>query len=324
MKKNNKGGFQNPLTPIIKKIKAMPRQDLIKYGAIVLVGLFVLVIAVRIGIKIVQGAKKGTPVVFTVGAMPLKKEMINQVLSFQGILEGDPQVKVYPSVSGKFQGNAVKEGQYVQANQDMVFINRDIIGSDYRPAPVKSPIAGMVTRLYYIDRGAALSPDRPVAEVANIQDVKVVLNVGEEDLIKVKANQPAKISSIHDPARFLNASVYSVTPFIDRDTLSGSITVRSPNITNTLSLGMSVDIDITIGQKEAFMVPEEAVIMGLDKVYVFVDNGGKAKQVDVKLGYRQETRIEVVGELNEGDQIITDGSFKLSDGAKITIAARQD
>ncbi|MBI4976955.1 MAG: efflux RND transporter periplasmic adaptor subunit [Spirochaetes bacterium] len=287
-------------------------------AAIALIIAAVLLIGFRITSKILSNTKKGAKVTYEVSVTPIKKEEIRDIISIHGVVEGDPQVKVYATVPGKFAYSAVKEGTAVNKDDAIVFLNRDIIGYDYLPAPVRSPINGIVTRIYFIDRGASVSPDRPVAEVANILNMKVVLNVGENDLLTVKPKQKAIIVSLHDNARFINGSVDAVTPFVDRDTFSGTIVIKAENTNRMLTLGMSVNVDIETGVRQTFMVPEKAVLLGQERVYVYRFENGIAKPVTVRRGYAQGMTTEIISEaLNEGDLIVTEGAFKLYDGATI-------
>lgn len=294
-------------------------RKLLKNIVIILLAILAVFAVARIVMKIVQGGRKGERLVFSVGSQVLKKQSVDVLISFEGIVQGDPQVKVYPQVSGKFQGNAVQEGAFVQQGSTLAFINRDIVGADYLYSPVRSPISGMVTKLYFIDKGAAITPDKAIAEVANIQNVKMVISAGQDDLVKVKKDQKAVIRSKGGETNFLEGSVYSVAPFIDSDTLSGGIVIKAVNRNNLMKVGMSVSVDISIGKREMFLVPESSIIMGLDRVYIYVNNDGKARQVEVVRGYTKNEMVEISGDFREGDLLITDGNFKLNNGVSIRI-----
>jgi membrane fusion protein (multidrug efflux system) len=277
------------------------------------------IIAYRFLDFISKSGKKGEETVLTVNSIKIKKEIVSELLTFEGIAEGNPQIKVYPTANGKFQENSVQEGASVEANSTIVLIDRDVVGSHFLPAPVRSPINGVVTKLYYMDRGTYVTLDRPVAEVADTGNIKVPLNIGEEDLVRVKANMPARIYSINDPLRFVTGSVFSVTPFIDKDTLTGSIIIKGANRNNLLTIGMSVGIDVTIGSREMVMVPEEALGMGANVTFVYVNNQNTARKVSVVTGFRKAGSVEIRGDIKEGDEVVTTGSFKLYDGARIRI-----
>ncbi|MCE5300562.1 MAG: efflux RND transporter periplasmic adaptor subunit [Spirochaetia bacterium] len=297
------------------------KNDTIKKIGLWTVIILAAIIVVRIGISLEKSRKKPSDVIFSVNTVKLAKQNITRVMSIQGIVEGDPQVKVYPQVPGKFARNNVSEGQMVNRDDVITYIDRDIVGASYELAPVKAPVSGMVTKLYYIDRGDSVSPQMPVAEIANQDSIKVVFNVGQDDLLKLKKGDRVVISYINDSAISMEGEVVSVPPVVDKDIMAGTVVVKAPNKGRTMKIGMSVNVDISYSQGTAFMVPEKAVLLGDQRSYVYVNKSGTAQSVDVNLDYRLNDTIEITGALAEGDEVITDGSYKLYDGAKVSTAA---
>jgi hypothetical protein len=53
------------------------------------------VIALHVAEKIIQGQGFRRPSTYTVGETALKKLLLEKTVTFHGIAEGDPQVKVY-------------------------------------------------------------------------------------------------------------------------------------------------------------------------------------------------------------------------------------
>ncbi len=259
---------------------------------------------------------------FAVGVQLLKKEMVDISYEFNGILEGDPQVKVYSDITGKFIRNAVSEGGYVNRGGAIAFIDRDIIGQEFQPAMIVSPISGMVKKLYFSDRGAAVNTALPIAEIANTERVKVVVNIGQENIGKIRKGMQARISQVFDSSISIYSSVSSVTPFVDSDTLTGSFEVKAPGV-KSMTIGSSVTVSVVTGKISAFMVPLGAVNMGINEVYVFVNDKGKARKVAVTQGYISRDKVQISGDFKEGDELITDGSFKLSEGSSVKIVGDQ-
>jgi multidrug efflux pump subunit AcrA (membrane-fusion protein) len=284
-----------------------------------LVALVAIVVLVRIQFKLVQGKQKPVETVYNVGTIKLKKELIKETLSVQSIIQGNPQVKVYPNTTGLLINNTVKEGDYVYKDQVISYIDRAIVGSDYQPAPVKAPISGMVIKLYYQDKGANISMQQPLAEIANVGSVKAVVNLGESDLLKVKNGLPATVSSVYSRDVVINSTVNSVTPFVDSDTFSGSAMVLIDNSKGLFKIGMTVNIDIQIGSRTGYFVPESTVLTSRDKTFIFLNDNNKAKEFPVQTGYIKNGFVELIADLKENAEIITDGNFKLSDGARINV-----
>lgn len=287
-----------------------------KKWIIIAISVFLAIVLFQVVRKALKTGAKAGEVVFNVGSMPLAVTDISEIVEARGVAEGDPQVKVYPQVPGKFDSNAVFEGQEIKRDAVLSYINRDMVGFNYQLAPVKSPVSGIVTKLYYVDKGAAVSPQYPIAEVANPDFVKVTLSFGEQELLKVKKDSKAMIEPVYNGGK-LEGSVFSVTPFIDRDTLAGTVIVRAKNQERLLKPGTSVRVKIFTGERKGFMVVENAVLMGEGKTYIYINEAGKAKRVDVKTGYSTDGQVEIMGEIKEGDQLVTEGNFKLNEGAKI-------
>ena len=107
----------------------------------------------------------------------------------------------------------------------------------------------------------------------------------------------------------------SVPPVVDKDIMAGTVVAKAANKGKILKIGMSVNVDILTENKESYVVPEKAVLLGEDGAYVYVNRNGKASQVKVITGFRINDNIEVDGLLADGDNVITDGNFRLFEGA---------
>ena len=297
----------------------MDKENLMNTVKLVLIGIGAIIF-IRVSAGIANGIKKPKDIVYNVNTVKLEKQKVPHVLGVQGILEGDPQVKVYPQVPGKFARNNVVEGAAVNRNDVISYIDRDMVGQTFELAPVKAPIDGIVTKLYYIDKGDAVGPQMPVAEVANQDNVKVVFNLGQDDLLKVKKGQKATIFYTNDQAFSVEGAVYSVPPVIDTDIMAGTVVVKAPNKAKTMKIGMSVNVEILTEEKESYMVPEKSVLLGESESYVYLVKDNKAVQQKVNTGYRTNDMIEIDGPFADGDEVVTDGNFKLYDGAAVSLA----
>ena len=109
----------------------------------------------------------------------------------------------------------------------------------------------------------------------------------------------------------------SVQPVVDKDIMAGTVVVKAANKGKPLKIGMSVNVDVLTEEKESYLVPERAVLLGESGAYVYVNKDGKALQVKVNTGYRLGDKIEIEGPLADGDSVVVDGNFRLSDGVTV-------
>src|SRR5208283_3226962 len=82
----------------------------------------------RIVNKYIDNSRKVPPIAYQVNSIFLQKVPLTMIVSGEGIVQGDPQILVYPDVPGKFQYNTVKEGSFVAYNQAISYLDRDIVG----------------------------------------------------------------------------------------------------------------------------------------------------------------------------------------------------
>jgi len=293
-----------------KKIKGIGLWTVIVLGILILISVV---------FSIFKGAKRFKENVYNVTAVKLVKQKVPHILSYQSIIEGDPQIKVYSQVPGKFVKNAVLEGDTINREGIIAYIDRDMVGFKYELAPVKSPISGIVTKLYFMDRGDSVNPQIPVAEVANDENIKVVINVGQGDLLKIKKGQKAVISYTTDSAVMMEGEVVSVPPVIDKDIMAGTVVVKAVNKARTMKIGVSANVDIILEEGESYIVPERAILLAEDYSFVFLNKNGVAKQVKVNQGFKYKNSVEINGEFSDGDEVVVDGNFKIYDGAKIKV-----
>ncbi len=283
--------------------------------------LIVLVVLILFSIlqSIFKGAKKFKENIYNVTAVKIKKYKIPHTLNFQGIIEGDPQVKVYSQVPGKFVKNNVEEGTFVKKEEVIAYIDRDMIGFKYELAPVKAPISGIVTKLYYIDKGDSISPQFPVAEIANDENIKVIVNAGQDDILKIKKGQIANIFYINDPAISMQGEVFSVPPVVDKDIMAGTVVIKAQNKGRTMKIGMSANVEIILEEVESYIIPERAILLGEDYAFVYINKDNKAEMVKVNTGFKYKGYIEISGPFKDGEEVIVDGNFKIYNGANIKV-----
>ena len=86
---------------------------------------------------------------------------------------------------------------------------------------------------------------------------------------------------------------------------------------------MYARVSIHLGKSEALLVPAIAVLklQGSNVKYVFLNDNGKAKMVEVTVGRRFDDQLEILAdELNDGDQLIITGQAKLVHDVPIKVS----
>jgi membrane fusion protein (multidrug efflux system) len=80
---------------------------------------------------------------------------------------------------------------------------------------------------------------------------------------------------------------------------------------------MLLTVQVVTAEHQALVVPEGAVFQQQSRAYVYAVDGETARTREIKVGGRRFGIVEVVGGLEEGELIVTEGTIKLRDGSTI-------
>ena len=97
------------------------------------------------------------------------------------------------------------------------------------------------------------------------------------------------------------------------------VEVEIANQEHKLRSGEYVEIDFIIDERDALMIPKQAVRTFGENQVVFVIVDGRAQQRVVDLGTEQGEMIEVIEGLTEEDQVVVKGAGYLREGSEVLI-----
>lgn len=243
---------------------------------------------------------------------------VARTISFTGNIVGQEQVNVHPvEETGRLIRYLVKEGDRVSRGSAIALVDRSIKGMEFKPAEIASPISGVVGMLY-LDKGAVVSPQIPVAMIVDMDKVKVEIRVVERDLPAVRTGQRAEVRVDAYQDTVFHGELTRLTPVVDplSKTAKGEIVINNPR--RLLKPGGFAKVNLIVEEhKDVLVVPEKAVLTRAGKQIVFLATGDLAKEVEVRTGLTQRGETEIVSGLEGGESVIALGNYGLRDGAKI-------
>ena len=273
-------------------------------------------------IKEVLVQEKTKPVeIEVVKTTPFKK-----FLPFTGDIKGIEEVDVFPKVSGKLEKIKVQEGDRVRKDQVLALVDRDVAGMKFELAEVTSPVEGIIGWIF-LDVGAGVSPPSPSPEmgteifrIVNMDQVKIVINVIEKDLPKIRRGQAAEVQVDAYPDKNFSGKVSLVSPVLDPMTRTAQVEITLANPKHLLKPGMFAQVEIVERTKEdAILIPSYAVLEVRSKNKVFLVKGEKAVERYIQVGAAGTERIEVLKGLNPNDTLVISGHHRIEDGDSIRI-----
>ncbi len=255
----------------------------------------------------------------------VKTSPYTPILNYTGEVKGVEEIDIFPKASGKLVEMKVKEGDRVKKDQLVAIIDRDITGLDYKLAETTSPVEGIVGKVY-LDKGAQVSEPSggsggsPLAQILNLDSVKIVIQVTEEDLPKIKLNQKAKIKVDAYPDREFSGVVTLISPTLNSLTRTASVEITIPNRNHLLKPGMFVEVRLVIGKTENLvLIPKHTILTEGGKKKVFVLKGSKAEERWVDAGFSDKDLTYIKSGLSPEDSLVTLGQNQLQPGDKVKI-----
>lgn len=222
---------------------------------------------------------------------------IEKTISGTGEVKGSASERLKPAPWRYFKSFDAPLNKLVRAGEPlMTYTNGEVMSAPY-DLVVKSRTVPKARE--------ALSPDDHFVEVERMDTVHVEMPVAESDLASLAEGQEVGVVVGSQGER---TGVISNINQVGAYQASGSrftVTVEVPN-DGSIWLGMSATLSVKVARAaDVLTVPVSAVQgEGDAKTVTVLDPDGSLRTVDVSTGLSDGTKVEVAGELNEGDAVV--------------------
>ncbi len=178
------------------------------------------------------------------------------------------------------------------------------------PAPIDGVITGRTVNL-----GQVVNMGQELLVVTNLSDVWVLGDLYEQDFQTVRVGSEAVITPSAYPGLTLRGRVAYIDPRVDPQARTAKVRVEVPNHDGRLRLGMYVSMAFTTpGKNRVLVVPRSAVQALGERLVVYLpvkDEEGKFLQREIRVGALMGDSYAVLGGLQPGEIVVTEGSFFL-------------
>ncbi|AFD05212.1 efflux RND transporter periplasmic adaptor subunit [Solitalea canadensis] len=187
---------------------------------------------------------------------------------------------------------------------------------------IRAPFSGVITDRN-VDLGAYVSPmgkgaDKPLLVIQNVNKLRLSLSVPEANTPYLHLGDTVKFRVRSIPQKMYMAKITRKTGALDSKLRSEKIEADFINMNNTLKPLMVAEATIPLKNTEpTFFVPKTALLDANMGMYIIRVENGKTKKVPVTRGRMMADKVEVFGELMEGEQILVKGSEEIEDGTSI-------
>lgn len=152
--------------------------------------------------------------------------------------------------------------------------------------------------------------------------LKLKAGVPERHLADVRIGQLAEIKVDAYPGSSFVGKVARINPTIDPTSRTFRIEIAVPNLDGRLKAGGFARAKIQVRtDSNVTTVPTEALVTlaGVNKVFLYDADSGTARAVQVQLGKRDQTWVEVDADLPPDGQLIVSGLTRVVDGSPVQL-----
>ena len=184
---------------------------------------------------------------------------------------------------------------------------------------ITAPIQGLVNEIK-TKKGDLLEAGQPVAQILQIDKVKVTVGIPESDVAAICDLLEADVviealgkRKVKGRKCFLSSKPRSLARLYDLE-----LTVPNPDGDILPGMFARVELVKEVLQK-TLVIPLYAVIVQGDESVVYVEEGGLARKRKVEIGVLSDWQVQVVSGLAPGEKVIVVGHRLLDEGQEVNV-----
>lgn len=182
-------------------------------------------------------------------------------------------------------------------------------------AKVKAPMTGVINSRF-VELGSLIAPNAPLFDIVDDSRLKVTVNVPETRVKYLEKGQKVSATNNSTPGRTYSGTINFIGIKTDRG-LNYPVEIyldKDPG----LHIGMYLKVRFGDNAgRSGVLVPRKAIVGSAKAANVYVVEDGRAVRREVVLGEMVGDKVEILGGVSAGDEIITAGIMNVADGTEI-------
>ncbi|MBA7668405.1 Multidrug resistance protein MdtA [subsurface metagenome] len=226
------------------------------------------------------------------------------------------QVKSLESLKEAKSWEAKIKGAQAQAEQAEVALGLAKIRLD--DCTIKAPISGIISKRF-VDAGAMVGPTQPLVSIVDIDTVKLLTHVSDEDLNKVKLTRKVEVKVGTYLNRTYEVKEINISPVMDPLSRKIEVEIKISNPDHLMKPGMFPRVRLLVQRDNTLLIPREAIMEKEGRKEVFVVRDAKVHLQRISTGLENDNLVEVLSGLKEGEAVVISGQSNLEDGDKVVV-----
>lgn len=199
-----------------------------------------------------------------------------------------------------------KKAELAQIKASMALVQAKI-----RQKQIRAPFTGVIG-LRQFSIGDVLQANQNLVRLNKMNALKAEIKIPETHSQSVFVKQMVNLQVDGLANLVLKGQVAAIEPSLDANTRALIVRVNIPQADSRVRDGMTARASFVLGQQQAIIVPEQALVAQGGKFVVFVFNNNEVKATPVEVGQRQVGQVVINKGLQVGDRVVVSGQNKLS------------
>jgi membrane fusion protein (multidrug efflux system) len=190
---------------------------------------------------------------------------------------------------------------------------------EYERGFPKAPISGLVNHLY-VDEGEFVDRGKPLADLVDIDKVKINVNIPELDVRYLKVSQPVSVRFDAFPEQELSGVIDFIAYKADPATKTFQVRVLVDNADHHIRPGMIARV-VFLRRiiADALVAPLFALVDRAGERMAYVEKNGVVQARTVGIGVIEGDRVQITRGLNAGDHLIVSGHTEVEEGMRVEV-----
>jgi len=196
---------------------------------------------------------------------------------------------------------------------------KSFLQSQLDKTEIRAPWDGKIG-IRSVSEGAVVSMGTTIATLRQVNPVKVEFKIPERFAALVQKGNVFTLRTDYLANETIKGTVVMTEPGIDPATRTLLLRGKIDNKSEKLIPGTSARISLMLDSiRNAFMVPDKAIKPVIRGKEIIVVRNGIAKIIPVEMGLRISNKLQIMGDIQVGDTIITSGIMQLKEGMPVQI-----
>jgi membrane fusion protein, multidrug efflux system len=214
------------------------------------------------------------------------------------------------------------------ADQKQTDANVGEIRATIERKTIRAPFSG-VLGIRQINLGQYLAAGSAIVPLQSLNPIYVNFSVPQQVLGHVRVGDTVRFTADDLPGREFSGRVNALDSVVDQATRNVQVQTTLANPEGRLRPGMFVQVATGVGSnRSVFPLPASAISYAPfgDSVFVVTDLKGPdgksyrgVRQQFVKVAGARGDQVGVTSGINQGDEVVTSGVFKLRNGAAVAV-----